>query len=169
MAIIDDVKVALRVAPATVEFNGEIQGLIDAAEADLQLAGVIPEKVDVADPLIKRAIVVYCKANFGYDNPDADRLQRAYDLLKMHLTLAEDYVCYAVTFTVTSVGLPVDEAEITIDEVTKETNSLGVAVFTTTLKNVDLDYKVSKSGYITVESSVYVDGNKAVGVVLVAA
>lgn len=88
--MLDGVKLALRVT--TNEFDTEIQELIDAAVADLALAGVSPEKAqDMTDPLIKRAVITYCKAHFGYDNPDADRLQKSYDMLKMHLTLSTEY------------------------------------------------------------------------------
>jgi len=163
--VLAEVKLALRVT--TTDFDTEIQSLIDAAVADLTLAGVAAEKAQsTTDPLIKRAVVTYCKAHFGYDNPDADRLMEAYNLLKQHLTLAEDYNSYAVTFTVTSGGLPVDEATITANGVTKLTNSQGVAVFTTAKTGFDFDYTVSKSGYQTAEGSVYVDGNKTVEVTL---
>jgi len=87
MALIDDVKLSLRVS--VPDFDDEIQDLIDSAKADLQLSGVV--NLDETDPLIKRAITTYCKANFGYDNPEADRFQRSYDLLKMHLALSSDY------------------------------------------------------------------------------
>jgi len=91
MALLDDVKLALRISSSA--FDVEVQDLIDAAKSDLKLSGVISEKVDAAepDPLIKRAIIVYCKAHFGYDNPEADRFQRSYDLLKMHLALSVEY------------------------------------------------------------------------------
>lgn len=165
MAILDDAKIALRVTNAA--FDAEIQDLINAARQDLILAGIIPSKAnDDTDPLIKRAVVTYCKANFGYDNPDADRLQKSYDMLKMHLTLAEDYNSYTVTFTVIAGGLPVDEATIVANGVTKLTNSQGVAVFTITKTGIDFDYVVSKSGYQTVTGSIYVDGSKTVEVAL---
>ena len=90
MALIDDVKLALRISGSAFDF--EIQGLIDAAKADLQLSGVHPDKAkDEGDPLIRRAIVVYCKAHFGYDNPEAERFQQSYDMLKAHLTLSQEY------------------------------------------------------------------------------
>lgn len=167
MAILDDVKVALRIAAATTEYDGEIQDLIDAAEDDLELAGVV--SASDTDPLTKRAIVTYCKANYGYDNPDSDRLQQAYLMLKMHLVLAEDYVCRTVTFTVTDVALvELDEVTISLDDldIVLTTNSQGVAVYKTTAVNFDLDYTVSKSGYVAVTSSVYVDADETVGVVL---
>ena len=114
MALLDDVKKALRISTTTTGFDGEVQDLIDAAKIDLSLSGVLA--VDETDQLIKRAITTYVKAFFGYDNPDADRFAKSYDMLKQHLSLAADYACYAVTFTVTAGGLPVDDALITINE-----------------------------------------------------
>lgn len=170
MAILADVKVALRIAATTNDFDTEIQDLIDSATADLELAGVI--SADVTDSLIKRAVITYVKANFGYDNPDADRLQKAYDMLKMHLTLSAGYSFYTITFTVTDAALTeLDEVTISLDDldIILTTNSQGVAVYKTTKKNFDIDYTVSKSGYVSQTSSVYVDtAAEAVGVVLVA-
>jgi len=78
--MIEDVKTALRI---TVDaFDGEITDLIDAALSDLAHGGVI---IDPVSPLVKRAVVVYCKAYFGYDNPDADRLADAYIAIKKRL------------------------------------------------------------------------------------
>lgn len=96
MALLDDVKTALRISSSTTAFDVELDDLIDAVAADLKLSGVDPLKLadltsTTIDPLIKRAIVVYVKANFGYDNPDADRLLRSYDMLKAHLTLSTEY------------------------------------------------------------------------------
>lgn len=90
--ILGDAKVALRISKATTMFDDEINDLVAAAQMDLQLAGVLPGKVqNDTDPLIKRALIVYCKANFGFDNPDADRLQASYTSLKAHLTLSQEY------------------------------------------------------------------------------
>ena len=91
MALLDDVKLALRISSSA--FDPEIDGLIAAARADLKLSGVDPQKADADDPdaLIKRAIIIYCKAHFGLDNPEAERLQDAYDMLKAHLTLSREY------------------------------------------------------------------------------
>ena len=66
----------------------EIIDLIDAALGELGLSGVVNLEIDA---IIKRAISLYLKWQFGYDNPDADRLQRAYESLKGHLSLAGEY------------------------------------------------------------------------------
>jgi uncharacterized phage protein (predicted DNA packaging) len=88
--MLNDVKTALRISHTA--FDTEIMDLIEAARHDLTLSGISSDKTkDDSDPLIKRAIKTYCKANFGYDNPDANRFQESYDLLKQHLSLAGDY------------------------------------------------------------------------------
>lgn len=89
MALLDDVKLALRISSSA--FDTEVQDLIYAAKADLQLSGVDKLKILDTDPLIKRAVITYVKANFGFDNPDAERFQQAYYLLKMHLASSLDY------------------------------------------------------------------------------
>ena len=89
MAILDDVKVALRIAATNTAFDGEVDDLIDAAKNDLKLAGIT--EVNDTDALIKRAINTYCKAHYGYDNPDAERFLQSYLMLKMHSTLSTEY------------------------------------------------------------------------------
>jgi len=85
-----DVKQCLRIS--NTSFDTEIQDLIEAAKADLILSGVLSTKAnDEADSLIKRAIIIYCKLNFGFENPDSDKLERAYNSLKNHLTLSQEY------------------------------------------------------------------------------
>jgi len=91
--LINDVKVALRVTNEAMD--SEIADLIEACKSDLGISGV--DMVIETDPLIKRAIITYCKAYFGYDNPDADRLIGSYQSLKNHLAISSDYHTYEVT------------------------------------------------------------------------
>lgn len=90
MALIDDVKSVLQ---SNGEADVEIQDLIDAAKADLILTGVLYAKTeDETDMLIKRAINLYCKAHFSYDDPkQAERFEIQYESLKTHLTLTSEY------------------------------------------------------------------------------
>lgn len=75
------------------DFDGEITDLIRAAREDLGLGGVLPERAaDETDPLVKRAVMSYVKAEFGLDNEDADKYRAAYDRLKVALALASDYI-----------------------------------------------------------------------------
>lgn len=90
--MLDDVKKALRISLSNTAFDGEVTDLIAAARDDLRLSGVLASKVeDDTDTLIKRAITVYAKANFGIDNPDAERFQASYESMKAHLTLSQEY------------------------------------------------------------------------------
>lgn len=95
--LLDDARQALRIK--TKILDNEIQDLIDAAKSDLMLSGVLQAKInnESNDPLIKRAIILYCKANFGLDNLESDKYQAAYNSLKTHLTLSIEYTVEAVT------------------------------------------------------------------------
>lgn len=83
MALLLKVKTALRIT--TDAFDDELTDLIAAAQIDLQIAGVvIPEELDA---IVKRAIVTYCKMNFGLPD-DYDRLKKSYDEQKAQLSTA---------------------------------------------------------------------------------
>ena len=82
------VKGALRVTTDAPGILSDINNLIEAAKLDLQLAGV---KYIEDDPLIQRAVIFYCKGHFGFDNPEAERFLRSYEMLKQHLSLSGDY------------------------------------------------------------------------------
>lgn len=88
--MLNDIKNALRISGNDLDV--EILDLIEAAKADLILSGVHIDKVTDTDPLIKRAVTVYCKANFGYEDPKlSERFQESYISLKQHLTLSQEY------------------------------------------------------------------------------
>lgn len=89
MAMLEDVKKYLRINHE--EYDDEVQDLIDACKKDLELSGIASSNIDEDDTLIKRAIVLYCKLHFGYDNPDYDKLLNTYNLLVQHLSLSTDY------------------------------------------------------------------------------
>ena len=74
----------------TVEdYDEEIYDLIEAAKADMGIAG-ITEAQGESDPLIIRGINLYCKMHFGAPE-DFDRLERAYGTLKGQLQVATGY------------------------------------------------------------------------------
>ena len=81
--MIERVKLALRIT--TYAFDQEIADLIDAALRDLGIAGVTND--DITDPLIIRAVVTYCKCNFGQPD-DYDRLKASYDDQKAQMSMA---------------------------------------------------------------------------------
>lgn len=71
------------------EFDEEIVDLIEGCKADLKLSGVT--KITETDPLIVRAIITYCRANFDVSNKDYERYISSYDSLKAHLSLSSEY------------------------------------------------------------------------------
>lgn len=92
MAILDDVKMALRIK--TDKFDTELTNKIQAAKLDLGVAGVVvPSEIDA---LVEEAIITYCKMNFGLPE-DADRLKRSYDEQKAQLSNATGYTTWEVS------------------------------------------------------------------------
>lgn len=81
------VKVRLALRISTTDFDEEITDLINACLKDLGIAGVL---VNITDTLIIRAVITYCKMNFG-DAEDYDRLKASYDEQKAQLGMNSDY------------------------------------------------------------------------------
>lgn len=86
--LLERVKTALRISSTNKQIEGEVEDLIEACKADLALSGVYAIKDN--DPLIVRAVILYCKSFFGFLDK-ADQYKKSYDLLKMSLTLSGDY------------------------------------------------------------------------------
>ena len=82
------VKNNLRVSNNKLD-DDEIVPLIEAAKKELAIAVVVT--VDEADPMIRRAVIAYAKAHFGYDNPEAERFERVFNSLKNLLSQVGDY------------------------------------------------------------------------------
>ncbi len=86
--MLNSVKISLRINASNNAYDDEISGLINAAKLDLEISGVASTSIVESDPLIRQAIITYVKANFGYDNPDSEKLKESYSLLKKHLAIA---------------------------------------------------------------------------------
>jgi len=92
MALLDDVRAYLRIDATDTSFDGEIQDLIGAVQTELTDLGINPNLVSSAtDPLIKKAITTYCKANFGYDTDNAEDFTSAYEKIKIYLMNSGTY------------------------------------------------------------------------------
>ena len=88
MALLDDVKMALRVT--TTAYDSEINDLIDSAKLDLGIAGV--ELPQTLDSVCNTAIKTYCKLNFGTPNPaNWEYLKKSYDEQKAQLSMSTGY------------------------------------------------------------------------------
>jgi hypothetical protein len=93
VSLLEDVKVALRVGHDATD--SEVNDLIAAAIFDMANKGVsvtwlgtdpmdtsfsIYDVNEAELPVMaKRAIITYAKANYGYDNDDAERFMKSYD------------------------------------------------------------------------------------------
>lgn len=84
--MLDKVRLALMIT--STAYDEDLQGLIEAGLKDLGIAGVLSEKV--TDPLIQRAVITYCRCNFGSPE-DYDRLKKSYDEQKAQLQMATGY------------------------------------------------------------------------------
>lgn len=87
MELLERVRAALRVSTDDEGINEEIKALILAAEADLQTTGIHL----TGDPLYELTLTVYCKAHFGFDNPEASRFQEVYESLKHKMMNTKEY------------------------------------------------------------------------------
>ena len=94
--MLDAVKLALRIS--TTAFDDELNQLIEAAKTDLGIAGVtVPVTTESdLDQIIQRAIITYCKLNFGeLDRVEMyDRLKASYDEQKAQLSMATGYTVW---------------------------------------------------------------------------
>ena len=85
--ILSETKNAMRLTKT--EYDSEISRLIDAACADLCIAGITATS-ETEDPILIMAIITYCRLNFGSPS-DYDRLKASYDEQKAQLQTATGY------------------------------------------------------------------------------
>lgn len=74
------------------DFDIEVQDLIDECKSDLESEGIAKSKIVDTDPLIRRAIITYCKAFFGWDNPEREIFIQSYISQKNKLSLDSNYI-----------------------------------------------------------------------------
>lgn len=92
MALLDKVKAACRVAS-----NAYDEELTDLIESGLDDMGITDIKSAVltstdTDPLIRKAVITYCRMNFGYQDELAyNRLKASYDEQKSQLLMSGKY------------------------------------------------------------------------------
>lgn len=84
--MLEKVRLALRIRNSV--YDDEILDLIEACKIDLRLAGV--NNINNDDLLTERAITLYCKGSFGYDD-NSEKFMQAYTNLKIAMALSGDY------------------------------------------------------------------------------
>lgn len=86
--MLEKVKNALRL---TVNiYDDELQGMIEAAYADLGIAGIAEDKLSEVYPIITMAVITYCRFHFGSPT-DYDNLKASYDEQKAQLQTATGF------------------------------------------------------------------------------
>ena len=85
-SLLAPVKLWLRISSS--KMDDELAQTIDACKLDLSNSGV--KNLDSNDPLIRQAVKLYCKAQFGYDD-SSGAFSKAYEHLKAALSLSGDY------------------------------------------------------------------------------
>ena len=81
----EKMRAALRISSTSEKITEEINDCIAACKADMKNDGI-----KETDGLIIRAITLYCKAEFGFNNA-AEQFRKSYDALKMRLSLSAEY------------------------------------------------------------------------------
>ena len=97
----EKMRAALRISSTSEKITEEINDCIAACKADLANDGV--KRIDEKDGLIIRAVTLYCKAEFGYNN-NAEKFRNSYDTLKMRLSMSNEYNTPKVSETDTETG-----------------------------------------------------------------
>lgn len=92
----DKMRAAIRTSSKNKDITEEIEDCIAACKKDLQDVGV--KRLDETDPLIIRAITLYVKAEFGF-NENAEKFHNSYESLKTHLSMSSEYNTVSETDT----------------------------------------------------------------------
>jgi len=84
----------LRIAADDTVINNEITTLIKACQKDLIRNGITPTMANKheSDSLIKMAVLLYLKAEFGLDNKNYDKFRTSYETLRTELALTDNYI-----------------------------------------------------------------------------
>lgn len=69
----------------------ELIDLIETAKLLLKEVGVLEGKLIDTDPLIRKAVITYCKANFGIDASEGEKFARSFEEMKKLLSLLSSY------------------------------------------------------------------------------
>lgn len=92
MALLDKVKAACRVASNA--YDEELTDLIESGLADMGITDIKSAVLTDTDPdpLIRKAVITYCRMNFGYQDELAyERLKASYDEQKSQLLMSGRY------------------------------------------------------------------------------
>ena len=92
MKLFDEVKAALRVSTEDAGITGEIRDLIGGAKRELRRLGVQSKEISadsevLQDEILKRAVILYAKAHFGFSE-DQEKYLEIYEKLKGYIAIS---------------------------------------------------------------------------------
>lgn len=90
LSLLEKVKNATRIDGT--DHDDELNDLIETAKTLIEEAGVVKSKIVDTDPLIRSAIVTYCRANYSIDAKDSERFSWSFEEQKKHLALLQTYI-----------------------------------------------------------------------------
>lgn len=90
--LFETIMVALRSTTTDEGLQTEVNDLILAARADLNIDGLVSDEFASSKAvIIRQAITLYVKAHWGYDNPDSEKFLDRYEKLKTSLSFHSQY------------------------------------------------------------------------------
>ena len=92
MGLFDEVKAALRVSTEDAGIEGEIRDLIGGAKRELRRLGAVSPDLaadaeTISDEILKRAVILYAKAHFGFSE-DQEKYLEIYEKLKGYIAIS---------------------------------------------------------------------------------
>ena len=95
MGLFDEVKAALRVSTEDAGIEGEIRDLIGGAKRELRRLGFQSKEISadsevLQDEILKRAVILYAKAHFGFSE-DQEKYLEIYEKLKGYIAISYGY------------------------------------------------------------------------------
>lgn len=110
MGLLTSIKSTLRVSSSVTAYDDDIKDLIDECIEDLRASGFVSGalsdygtdlwnyEIELSDANLRRLIKLYCKANFGLNNPDKDWFMQQYLYKKSEvLNQLTQYTAYDAT------------------------------------------------------------------------
>ena len=92
-AAIEKVKTSIRTTTEDANLTEEIGRLIDAAIADMNIAGITGSKAVITDALYLTAVTLFVKKYFGAPE-EFDRIRITYDEMKLQLRMNSEYTTW---------------------------------------------------------------------------
>lgn len=94
ISLLERVKISMRIDGE--DHDIELSDLIETAKKHLNEAGVVESKLIDTDPLIRQAVITYCKGHFGTDAKDGEKFAWSFEEIKKHISLLQSYTSEVV-------------------------------------------------------------------------